>query len=448
MDLDPSTAPAVAAAAAATEDYRSAPVPDSVAGQLGQGLFDFAHLPYTSKSVLAGALPPASDPEEVLSLSWKAAQEAGALRFYDDKVIFPLYALRSDGKTPIEISIRKGDPERSAGKPWHICYVNTYVNPHAGQPPLVPSKAIEQFAWLGPWEEFLEQLAATALPEMWDFNGRPDRHGHRFAILKSYLCTTFYRLSTEGKVLISDDRSFAAFNTGLFDKRYDDICACFEPSQGTLPWKFCGFAASGNRALKKKVAKHFNPLPQVAQYFDKPEDLLFNLNRVLIIDHDHILLDNISRLPLAFLEDEARNVEDALEVIRAIRLAEPAERGKLYEELADIVDTDTRLFRQLQNRLEDAVDLAKRRVRWNFKTAIPSYHPRRNSMCLLLPLCLSDEFTADAALVVDRLPSGNYQGQTTLTMEQAYMNARLICRPDSDWLTTTSCPASLLELDA
>ena len=33
-------------------------------------------------------------------------------------------------------------------------------------------------------------------------------------------------------------------------------------------------------------------------------------------------------------------------------------------------------------------------------------------------------------------PSGNYQGQTILTMRQAYKHARLICRPDSDWLTT------------
>ena len=79
--------------------------------------------------------------------------------------------------------------------------------------------------------------------------------------------------------------------------------------------------------------------------------------------------------------------------------------------------------------------MARKRVRWNFKTAIPSYYPRANAMSLLLPLCLTDDDQVDAALVVQLVESGNYQGQTVLTMEQAYMNARLICRPDSDWLT-------------
>lgn len=79
---------------------------------------------------------------------------------------------------------------------------------------------------------------------------------------------------------------------------------------------------------------------------------------------------------------------------------------------------------------------ADEKMRWNFRTAIPSYYPRMNAMSLLLPLCLVDELHADAALVVQLMASGNYQGQTILTMEQAYMNARLICRPDSDWLTT------------
>lgn len=79
---------------------------------------------------------------------------------------------------------------------------------------------------------------------------------------------------------------------------------------------------------------------------------------------------------------------------------------------------------------------AEEKMRWNFRTAIPSCYPRMNAMSLLLPLCLVDELHADAALVVQLMASGNYQGQTILTMEQAYMNARLICRPDSDWLTT------------
>lgn len=55
-------------------------------------------------------------------------------------------------------------------------------------------------------------------------------------------------------------------------------------------------------------------------------------------------------------------------------------------------------------------------------------------MSLLLPLCLNEDNRADVALVVQRMESGNYQGQTILTLPQAYLDARLVCRPDSDWL--------------
>lgn len=54
---------------------------------------------------------------------------------------------------------------------------------------------------------------------------------------------------------------------------------------------------------------------------------------------------------------------------------------------------------------------ADEKMRWNFRTAIPSYYPRMNAMSLLLPLCLVDELHADAALVVQLMASGDYQGR-------------------------------------
>lgn len=439
MTLDPNAARAIAQEAAATEDYLRNPVPDHLAEKLRPAFSEFVNISFKVRGILAQNLPDGAGIDEILETSWQAAREAGALRCYEGKVIFPLCAMRSDGKTPIEASIREGDPERSGGKPWFLSYVDTYVNPRAAQS-LAPSKAIEQFAWLGPWDEFLSQLAAIALPEPWDFGGS-DRHGHRLAILKSYICTTFYRLGIEEKVRISDDRTFAAFNTGLVDSRFDDIYACFEPGYGTLEWVFAGFAASGNRALKKRVAAHFDPLPQPAQYFEKMEDLLFDPSRCLNVDYEHILIEHIERLPLRFLEDELRTSEEASAVLQGIRASDADARKELLDQLADIVNTDSRLFRQLRRRLEDAVDIAQRRIRWNFKTAIPSYYPRADTMSLLLPLCLMDDVHADVALVVQLLPSGAYQGQTVLDMRQAYTNARLICRPDSDWLNALQAQA-------
>lgn len=47
------------------------------------------------------------------------------------------------------------------------------------------------------------------------------------------------------------------------------------------------------------------------------------------------------------------------------------------------------------------MDIAKSRVKWNFRTAVPSYYLRQDTMNLLLPLCLIDEYDADVGLVVE-----------------------------------------------
>ena len=62
------------------------------------------------------------------------------------------------------------------------------------------------------------------------------------------------------------------------------------------------------------------------------------------------------------------------------------------------------------------------------------YYPSNNKMSLLLPLSLIDDEVIDLALVTERTPSGNYLGHTILPLDWAYSNARLITRPDSDWL--------------
>lgn len=317
---------------------------------------------------------------------------------------------------------------------------------HSGRPTThSPSRELERFAWLGPWNDFLSQLAAMALPESWDFEAADERPaGQRpFTILKSFICTTFYRLKLEDKVLVNEAGTFAAFNTGLFDRRYDDIYACFEPSnQGSsdsrAPWRFVGLCTRGVRTLGKRLVSTFNPCPEPASYFASKDDLLYDLDRELVVDYDHIIIDNIARLPIACLREElGENAEMAALLDEAEAPGTtPEHRQGLLGQVGRALQDNPRLFRRLRRQLTDAVDIAQRRIRWNYKTAIPSYYPRANTMSLLLPLCLVEDDVADVALVVQLMPSGVYQGQTILTMRQAYMNARLICRPDSDWLTT------------
>lgn len=367
--------------------------------------------------------------DKLLDSCWEAARNYLSIRYYEDKYVFPIALMRDDGETPLEVSIRYTGIHTSSDKEWSVVHVNTYVKPMQ----TLPRKEIEKFAWMGDWGEFLKELSDIALDENWTFknsNGEIYENG----LLKNYICNTFFRLKKESKIYISDDNTFAVFNSGLVDKRYDDIYVCFEPYNGKSNWKFCGFAAANNRSLKKRIRRLFSSLPPTAQYFEKLEDLLFDSSKDLYVDYEHILIDNIDRLPLSFLMNELRDNDEAMDLLKQIKHSNMDVREKVYDELSELVETDSRTFRTLRNRLEDAVDIAKRRVKWNFRTAVPSYYPRKDTMSLLLPLCVINESNADAALVVEMQDSGKYIGQTILTMEQAYVNARLICRPDSDWL--------------
>ncbi len=319
----------------------------------------------------------------------------------------------------------------------------------------VPGKALENFAYLGNWSVLLDTLSKMALKEDWDFNTAGNEVPKRHQILRQYLNYTFYRLQMEGKVCISSDGKFAAFNTGLVNSGYDEIYACFVPYESEIydtKWRFSSFCLAGDRSGRgdgKTLVKYFHPLPQVASYFNQLTDLLYDPKRDLIPDKRHIIVDNIARLPMGFLREEC-NDPSAQRLLDVVEQAQTAtERKVLFTQLAELIESNARLNNRLCNRLQDAIDLAVKRVTWNYKTAIPLYYPKGNCMSLMLPLSLQDDTKADAALVTQLVESGVYQGQTILTLDQAYVDARLICRPDSDWLNPGSIHvSSTLEDDA
>lgn len=77
-----------------------------------------------------------------------------------------------------------------------------------------------------------------------------------------------------------------------------------------------------------------------------------------------------------------------------------------------------------------------RRSDYIFRTIIAIPHWYGNKIQLLLPLILTnEEGIADVALVVDRDDDRKiYRGVTILTMDKAYIDARLITKPDDAWL--------------
>ena len=293
--------------------------------------------------------------------------------------------------------------------------------------PFVPFTAKDQKTY----PSALALLASQALPERWHFGG--DDTATTFPILRSYLTYTFVRLRHENKIFESLGGDWAAFNTGLVDKLYDPIYALFERNwRGPQPWAFVDFCVPGKRSSGRELTAVFDPLPEPAKYFGSGVEMLFDTSKDIHVDYEHVILDGIrrDRFPVQFLRE---HVPDGVDWVDPAGLPD-AEWLAFLARLSEGVEADHRCMRAIKRRLEDAKWLAEKRIRWNFKTAIPQYYPKFNSMSLLLPLALINDEIVDIALVVTKNPSGSYQGRTILPLDWAYKNARLVCRPDSDWL--------------
>lgn len=424
-----------------TDEYLANPLPVDIAHDLKNqpgALSAFCHLPAKWRMKIREIAKADIDAAAFLDREWETCLASGAMRHHNGNVIFPVGLMRSDGTTPVEVTIKRDARYSAHGAgdeslPWVAIWVDDYV-----KRAVVAGKALERWAFMGSWDDVLQELADFALAERWDFSEEEGTDGRRYSILRSYLIYTFYRLETEGKVLEDEAAGIAAFNTGLVTKTYDPIFACFSPAEGPRKWRFETFCKEGSRGWGKKLSSTFNPPPARAEYIACKDDLLYDSSRTIVLDKDHILLDNIMRLPIDFLEEETRGNEECKDAIEQIKqTSDERELGRVYAELRDLIEDDTKVMRRLINRLQDAVDVAEKRVEWNYRTAVPAFYPSRNTMSLLLPLDLTEDEKPDIALVVELTDSGVYLGQTILTMRMAYNNARLICRPDSDWLNTS-----------
>lgn len=307
-----------------------------------------------------------------------------------------------------------------------------------------PKSALTDWAYLGHYQSMLNRLEDLALDERWYY--KDENPNFPFPILASYLHYTFYRLLQEkGKVLIEDN--FAAFNTGLVDSRYEPIYALFvKTNKFSQGWKLIDFCIAGEGKVGKDLVRTLKNRPERAHYFDNVSDMLYD-TRVSKpeIDYRHIILDNVDRLPISFILE---NKPDDFQ-IKNPKILSVDERSRYFEDLAQSIESDKKAYRNFTNRFKDALELSLKRVAWNFKTAIPMYYPTQNKMSLLLPLALVDDEIVDIALVVEKTKSGNHLGHTILPLEWAYSNARLVARPDSDWLVASEIESisSLNEID-
>lgn len=224
------------------------------------------------------------------------------------------------------------------------------------------------------WNNYTEQLSQIAATENWS-NTTYTNNG----ILANYIVKTYDKLKTERKIVIG--QNYALFNTGLFTKYYEPIYAY----QSGIDISFLTAYELSSIGISDR--------PERANYFEKPELLLFDWHYPIDVYYKHILDDerNKSRLPKEFLNSN-----------------------------------------NMVNILNGAIDTMKKRVSSNYKVAIPQYYDGK--IQLLLPLCLMSDDKPDVAIAVTK-KENCYQGHTCLTLDMAYNNARLIAKPESNWLS-------------
>lgn len=248
--------------------------------------------------------------------------------------------------------------------------------------------ALLDYAYLKNFDDKLEKLKDLAMEEVWNFTEPPqgEKPIPPLPILRNYIFHTFEKVQEEGKISEHEGRSL--FNTGLVTDHQEVIYGIFSKNwiPGKQPWFLDGWRKESDRDLSAFK------LPENANYFDDPSELLYDTRLELRVNKEHILDENRKRFPVELKE---------------------------------------RSDHELVNLLEGAVNDAVRRVKINYKTAVPQYY--RGKIQLLLPICLTDKAKADFALVVER-EGEVYRGSTCLTLDMAINNARLLARLDGEWL--------------
>lgn len=263
--------------------------------------------------------------------------------------------------------------------------ITPFLNPHKADGDL-----IWQFAFLGKDDTCkikFKELSELAEEENWtSMSSRKE-----LDILYSYIYHTFARAAQEDLVYIKDDKSFAAFNTGLLTKNGEDIICLFNEftSSNEYHWHLHGFRKESHW----DVMSNFSSTPPVVSYFSDPSKIYFDPTKDMVKNLDHILEDNFERFP--------KNLR---------------EKGPTH----------------INALLTYALDLTLKRCKRNYRIAVPQYY--KEKITYLLPANLDGYLMSVAVEEVN----SRYRVNTIFTVEMAYKNARLLMKPEVDWLTTAT----------
>lgn len=364
--------------------------------------------------------------DEIISLlnqDYKTAYEKDDLKARDDAYTFPL-SFKSKEEEPIIASIKKA--AKGSGYEYYLNFIGSDKE-----------KAKDCFAdkiFFEDIEKSVNELALLARKERWCYHNSKDKH----IILKIYLQYTFYQVYAQNKLMVDEKSGFACFNTGLKSQEYEDIYAILIKNKSAkIPQEyiFQGFAIAASQGLGKVIIEHFNPLPAKATYVNDSNQLFFDTQADIHTDIRHIILDNIDRFPIDFLHQMVLPFKEEKKIMDQIEKENSSfMREKLFAKFEKCLEKNETIFALIKISLEASISKAIRMVNYDYRNALPSFFPTRNVMSLMLPLEFTKKDEVEAVLLIEKTPSGNYQGQTILTLKQCYVNARLISPLDNSFL--------------
>ena len=258
-----------------------------------------------------------------------------------------------------------------------------------------------EFAYVPDWYGHLAELERLALPESWKFR-KPSRETKNTdtPILERYIHTIFRKqvidFNSESDPRKADsifhlENECVCFHTGLYTPQYKGIYGYFERnnfSDSLRDWYFRGFCDE----LSPKL-RYIEPLSQKPVYHMAQSGINFNPEWSIRVNVNHILGDeeNLERIPA-----KIRKVKNLL-----------------------------LLF-------ETAVELGRRKAVIEPGLVVPQGYQGRAQY--LLPVYLMNMQKPDLAMTLTVM-DGYYLGNTCLTLEMAYLNARVVARPMAPWLT-------------
>lgn len=248
------------------------------------------------------------------------------------------------------------------------------------------SNLLFRFAFFGNKDEQTSRfssLAAMTEKEIWSTNSTTNDYD----ILINYITYTFEKAFYDCKLLFSDKEDYCCFNTGLLTENGEDIICLFNlfKNSNKFKWHFNSFEKESSRLFMS----NFDKTPDVISYFDDPSALYFDPYKEFVKNLDHILDDNKSRIP-----EELTN------------------KGNNYVSFL----------------LNSSLDKTIKRCKRNYRIAVPCYYNK--NITYLLPINLDG---TDMAVAIELL-NGRYRVNTIFTLEMAYKLARLLMKPEADWL--------------